>query len=127
MTTKKSNSSNRDKLKPSFKSSKILKDIYDAKYDLSQLRILTVDGVLPFLDSDESRLLFFHNIPSVAINNEEEQQSLNVCSIELRMSTETLQLIYDILSYELQRVENNQEQNKKNEMKVKNHEHFMFG
>ena len=112
-----------------FQSSSILKSIYDAKYDLSQLKILTVDGVIPFLDSDGSRLLFFHSIPSIAINNDEEEKCLNKCLVEIRMSTPTLKMISDILNYELQCFENEQRDNKKCELKDKNDEtgQWMFG
>ena len=110
-----------------FNSSKIIKDVYDARYDLSQLQILTVDGVLPFLDSEESRLLFFHNIPSVAINNDKEEKSLNKCLVEIRMTTPTLRMISSIINYELEYYEKNQHDDRKCELKTKNYEHYMFG
>lgn len=125
MKDKKSN--NKKESKCIFQSSKTIKNIYDAKYDLSQLQILTVDGVIPFIDSEESRLLFFHNIPSVAINDDEEKKCLNICLAEIRMTTPTLRMINELLSYELQCFEKNHSDDKNCELKIKNHENFMFG
>jgi hypothetical protein len=123
----KKNTSDEKEAKGLFHSSKILKDVYDAKYDLSQLQILTVDGILPFLDSDEARLLFFHNIPSVAINSDKEEKSLNRCLVEIRMTIPTLKMIYDIITFELGCFQKNQHDDRKCELKTKNYEHYMFG
>jgi len=72
--------------KEEFRLTKIFKNIYDAKYDLTQLQIMTVDGVIPFLDHEESRLLFFHNIPSVTFNNEREEKNIPEPLLLLKMN-----------------------------------------
>jgi len=118
---------NKKELQRSIKSSKILKDIYDAKYDLSQLRIVTVDGVLPFIDSEEARLLFFHNIPSLSINNDRDEENLNKCLVEIRMTTPTLQMISEILNYELQCFKKNKDNDKNGNIENKYSEQYMFG
>ena len=127
MVDKKNNNTDKKRSKGLFHSSKVIKDVYDAKYDVSQLQILTADGLLPFIDHEESRLLFFHNIPSVAINNDKEEKSLNKCLVEIRMTTPTLRMISSIINYELECYEKNQHDDRKCELKAKNYEHHMFG
>lgn len=102
-----------------FNSSKIMKDIYDAEYDLSQLQIVTVDGIFPFIDAEEARLLFFHNIPSVSIHNDEKERNLNKCLVEIRITISTLKMIIEILNYELKCLEQNQSCNEKEVLKKK--------
>ena len=113
-----------------FKSSKIIESIFDAKYDLSQLQILSADGLIPFIDStgcEGARLLFFQNIPSVAINTDKQEKSLNRCLVEIRISISTLKMISEIINYELQCFEKDLHDDRKCELKTKNYEHYMFG
>ena len=111
-----------------FKSSKIIESIFDAKYDLSQLQILSADGLIPFIDStgcEGARLLFFQNIPSVAINTDKQEKSLNRCLVEIRISISTLKMISEIINYELECFEN--ARCDKAKCGTKNNEHVMFG
>lgn len=126
MADKKNNTVDQKECMDLFHSSKLLKNVFDAKYDLSQLQILTVDGVLPFLDFNEARLLFFHNIPSVAINNDKEEKSINRCLVELRMTPSTLKMISDIITFELECFEKNKHDDRNCELKTKKFEHQMF-
>ena len=118
----KNNNSKKDS-KEKNQSTKIFKNIYDAKYDISQLQIMTIDGVVPLLDNpEECRLLLFDSIENVTINNDKEEVNLNRCLVEVRMSKKTLEMLSNILNYELQCFEKEQRDNKKCELKNKNDE-----
>jgi hypothetical protein len=55
---KKNNTIGEKEPKGLFHSLKVKKDICDARYDLTQLQILTADGILPFINYDEAQLFF---------------------------------------------------------------------
>lgn len=67
-------------------------ELGDVKFDITELQVLSVDGVLVDINIEEGRLLFYTTGPSIKVkdNKEEDQSSINKCRVELRMPTSTL-------------------------------------
>ena len=120
---------NKDKKKSSniFQSSKKINNLYTGTYDLNDIMVLAVDGCLVHVDQEQGRLIFFHSIPTLSLNNCKNEKKLNKCTIELRMTSTTLKIINEIIRLEIQACENEQHCCKKKDFKNKNLENFMFG
>ena len=78
-------------------------ETYNVTYDIADLQVLSVDGVLADLNKEEGRLLFFYNLSSVETedNGEGNQNMINKCLVELRMSKSTFMQIADAIARKL--------------------------
>ena len=101
--------------------------LYDAEYDLSNMQIISVDGALPYVDEQEARLLFFHNIPNIENNKPENGKLLNRGLVEVRMSNFTLKRILGTIIAEIQYFENSNKNNPQLKLQIKDHDQVMFG
>ncbi len=122
----KKNTKNKNESSGLFKSSKILKDVYDAKYDFSELKIVAVDGALTYLDKEEGRILFFVNIPDIH-NKKDKEIQVNKALIEARMSSGALKRIAKGIVEEILYFEDNKTEGEEDNFKIKKHEEVMFG
>ena len=109
------------------KSKVSIHDANDAKYDMSHLQIISVDGCLSYVNNEEVRLLFFNNVPSVDNHGKDEETMINRGQTELRMSLSTAKRIISAVAEEILEVEHENKAYYDDKLKTKNNEQYMFG
>ena len=73
----------------------------EVEYDTEMMMTFAIDGVLPFIDNEESRLVFFTNIPSVGNIDDKVKKFHNICVVELRTTPSCMKRIFSIISSEM--------------------------
>jgi len=100
------------------------------EYDTSKLQIYAIDGVIPFVDSEEARFLFFTNYCDVDAgkSSNKKKKFYNSCVAELRMTPSTMKMIVSIINDELNIYERSQKKKLAIENGLKKQEQqLMFG
>jgi hypothetical protein len=73
----------------------------EVEYDTTTMQTFAIDGVLPYFDKEESRLVFFTNISSVGDVNYRVKKFHNVCVVELRITPSCMKRIFSIIYGEM--------------------------
>lgn len=92
-------------------SSEYIKELHNEKYEISDLFIVPIDGCLPLLNKGEdARLILYQQITGIG-ENSNKNQKVNRCIIEARISLSNLKKLLEILIFEINSIE--EDQNKK--------------
>jgi hypothetical protein len=78
---------------------------YKVQYDTTRMLVFAVDGVLPYLDEEEGRLIFFTNISSFYKVDRIDKKLHNICVVELRTTPSCMEKILYVLSNEIDKFE----------------------
>ena len=99
------------------------------KFDTAKVQVFSVDGCIPYIDSEEGRIMFFTNVSSISDDEDDDNNTkYSQCPVELRMKASVMQRILsslakEVLAYKRYEMEKNEIQE---EQKKQDQHHVMF-
>ena len=100
------------------------------KFDTAKIQVFSVDGCIPYMDSEEGRIVFYANVSSICDDEDDDNNTkYSQCPVELRMKASVMQRILsslakEVLAYKRYEMEKNEIQE---EQKKQDQNHVMFG
>lgn len=72
------------------------------KFDTAKVQVFSVDGCIPYIDSEEGRIMFFTNVSSICDDEDDDNNiKYSQCPVELRMKASVMQRILSSLAKEV--------------------------
>jgi hypothetical protein len=72
------------------------------KFDTAKIQVFSVDGCIPYIDSEEGRIVFYTNVSSICDDEDDDNNTkYSQCPVELRMKTSVMQRILSSLAKEV--------------------------
>lgn len=72
------------------------------KFDTAKVQVFSVDGCIPYIDSEEARIVFFTNVSSIIDGEDDDNNTkYSQCPVELRMKASVMHRILSSLAKEV--------------------------
>jgi hypothetical protein len=100
------------------------------KFDTAKIQVFSVDGCIPYIDSEEAKIVFYTSVSSICDDEDDGKNTkYSQCPVELRMKASVMQRILsslakEVLAYKRYEMEKNEIQE---EQKKQDQNHVMFG
>jgi hypothetical protein len=101
------------------------------KFDTAKIQVFSVDGCIPYIDSEEGRIVFYANVSSICDDEDDDNNTkYNQCPVELRMTASVMQRILSSLAKEVLAYKRYETEKTELEESIKKHDQqnqVMFG
>jgi len=75
---------------------------YQIKFDTAKIQVFSVDGCIPYIDSEEGRIVFYANVSCICDDEDDDNNTkYSQCPVELRMTASVMQRILTSLAKEV--------------------------
>jgi hypothetical protein len=72
------------------------------KFDITKVQVFSVDGCIPYIDSEEAKIVFYTSVSSICDDEDDGNNTkYSQCPVELRMTASVMQRILSSLAKEV--------------------------